>query len=433
MILGMKFSHGFAGTACWLMTSAMEQQLSAFFLRRGVVLKQSITFYRNQLIFCLAAVPLGAVVGAICAFFGSVLLKITAFRNSHSFALLPFLGVAGVVIVWCYQKFGKESNKGMSLLFEVHQEQRASIPLRLVPMSMGSTWMTHLFGGSAGREGVAVQIGGTLGNFIGNKIKVSDGNKILMIAGMAAGFGGLFRIPLTAVFFSLEVLRRGAIEYAALLPSVVAAFTADYVSGLLEGEKFTHFIGGQMTLNFGVVVKLIVMGVAFGLIGMLFSILLKKLKVALSGWMQNSILRILACGTAIAVLSIACFQGRYSGFGTNLVEGAFSGDIMPWDFALKILFTTLTLAAGYCGGEVIPLCSIGASAGFVLAGVLGLPVELCVALGYVSVLGSATNTFFAPVFMGIEVFGTRYIPWFAVVCAIAYICNGRKSVYSLQK
>jgi H+/Cl- antiporter ClcA len=396
-------------------------------------MKQIIRSYRNQFFLCIASLPLGAAIGIICALFGTVLIRVTDFRSNHNLLLLPLLGVAGVLIAWCYSRFGKDSAKGISLFFEVYQNTRTDIPLRLVPMVMTSTWLTHLFGGSAGREGAAVQMGGTIGHYVGSKIKIPKGNKILMIAGMAAGFGGLFRTPIAAVFFSLELFCCGSIEYSALLPSLISAYVASFVSGLLGIEKFTHFLSCEIGLDFPVAMKLIALGVIFSLIGMLFSILLKKLKIVLPGIMKNTLVRTLVCGTIIGFLSIICFQGRYSGLGTNLISAGFCGDIMPWDFALKLLFTVFTLAAGYIGGEFTPLFSIGTSAGFILAAVFGLPVELCAALGFVGVFASATNTFFGPVFIGAEIFGPEYIPMFAIVCALAYICNGNISIYPLQK
>ncbi len=388
-------------------------------------MKETLTFYRNQLIFCLITLPLGVATGAICALFGVVLLKIGDFRSGHFLYLLPFLGLAGVFIAWCYNRFGKDSAKGMALLFEIHQDKRSSIPLRLIPMVIGSTWLTHLFGGSAGREGVATQIGGTLGSYIGGKLQIPQAQKTLMISGMAAGFGGLFRTPLAAVFFALELLRRGSIEYAALLPALVSAYAASHVSGMLGQEKFTYALHCELSLNLPSGIKLAALGLLFGLVGMAFSLLLKKAKTLLSGCIQNNITRILVFGTAIGLLSIACFQGRYSGPGSNLIMAALSGESMLWDFGLKILFTVFTLAAGYYGGEVVPLFSIGASVGCVASAVLGLPVELSAALGYIGVFGSATNTFLAPVFIGAEVFGPRHLPAFAVVSALAYISNGK--------
>jgi len=396
-------------------------------------MKKSIIFYRSQFILCVASFPLGIAAGALCSFFGTVLSKITDFSGGHYPTLLPFLGLAGALIIWGYNRFGKDSAKGISLFFEVHQGTRSEVPPILVPMVMASTWLTHLFGGSAGREGAAVQIGGTLGAIAGSKLRTPESNRILMISGMAAGFGGLFRTPIAAVFYSLEVFQCGSLEYSALLPSLVSAYTASFVSGLLGIGKFTWALSCNIKLSFPVAMKLAALGIIFSLIGMLFAVLLKKTKSLLPRAVKNDVVRTLAAGTLIGLLSIACFKGRYSGLGSNLILSSFSGDVMPWDFALKLLFTVLTLAAGYTGGEFTPLFAIGASAGAVLASLFGLPAELCAALGYTGVFASATNTFFAPVFIGAEIFGARYIPMFAIVCALAYICNGGISIYPLQK
>ena len=396
-------------------------------------MQKSIKFYRNQFLLSLASIPLGAAIGAVCSLFGVVLSKVTGFKSNHYLWLLPFLGIAGAFIVWCYNRFGKDSAKGMSLFFEVHQDIRKEIPLRLVPFVMVGTWLTHLFGGSAGREGAAVQMGGTIGHYVGDKLRVPDADKILMISGMAAGFGGLFRTPIAAVFFALEVFRRGSIQYSALLPAFASAYTACFVSGLFGIEKFSRILPPGIELNLPVALKLIALGVIFSLAGVLFSVLLKKVKALLTGYLKNPIMRVLVCGTIIGLLSMVCFQGRYSGLGENLILASFSNDIMPWDFALKILFTVFTLAVGFTGGEFTPLFSIGASAGFVLAAVFGLPAELCAALGYIGVFTGATNTFFAPIFISYEIFGPQYIPMFIIVCALSYICNGGKSIYSLQK
>jgi len=395
--------------------------------------KTAARFYRNQLFLCLASLPMSAAIGALCALFGTVLTKVTDLRVQHSLCLLPLLGAAGALIVWCYGRFGKDSAKGMALFFEARQDARADIPLRLAPMIMASTWLTHLFGGSAGREGAAVQIGGTLGHFVGKRLKIPEGKKILMMSGMAAGFGGLFRTPLAAVFFSLEVFRCGRLEFPALLPALVSAYTASFVSGRLGIEKAGLALKVNVSLDLVMAVKLVALGVLFSLIGVLFTLLLLKARSLLARLTSKAVLRALLSGTFIGLMSLVCWRGRYSGLGENLIGGAFAGDFYPLDFLLKMLFTALSLAAGFTGGEFTPLFSIGATAGAAVAAVFGLPVELCAALGYIGVFTSATNTFFAPLFISAEIFGPRYLPFFAVVCAVAYICNGNRSIYPLQE
>lgn len=396
-------------------------------------MRERIQTYRNTLILGLIALPLGLAIGAIDALFGRVLLALTAFRMEHAVYLLPFLGFVGVGIVWCYQKVGGTSGKGMTLLFEAGHGVTQDIPLRLIPLVMVSTWLTHLFGGSAGREGVAVQIGGTLAHSVGKRLPIPNAGRQLLIAGMAAGFAGLFRTPIAATFFALEVLTAGVLEYSALLPALVASFTASACSGLLGLEKFTVALTDQIPFSAPLVGKLLLFGLLFGIIGGLFACALHKLKALFAQYLPNPLLRILVIGIAVSIFSLLCWGGRYSGLGTNLIAMSFDSGIFSWDFALKFAFTVVTLAAGFQGGEVTPLFSIGASLGVLLGTLFGLPTAFVAALGYAAVFGSASNTLLAPMLIGGEVFGFAYLPYFFIVCAMAYLCNGSNCIYPLQK
>lgn len=241
-------------------------------------MNERIRAYRDTLLLTLIALPLGLAIGAMDALFGRVLLAVTAFRMAHVYSLLPFLGLVGVGIVWCYQKVGGTSGKGMTLLFEAGHGDTQDIPLRLIPLVMVSTWLTHLFGGSAGREGVAVQIGGTLAHSIGKRLPIPNAGKQLLLTGMAAGFAGLFRTPIAATFFALEVLTAGVLEYSALLPALVASFSASACSGLLGLEKFTVALTDQVAFSAPLVGKLLLFGLVFGMAGGLFAFALHKLK-----------------------------------------------------------------------------------------------------------------------------------------------------------
>ena len=396
-------------------------------------MRERIQTYKNTLILGLIALPLGLAIGAIDALFGRVLLALTAFRTEHVFYLLPFLGLVGVVIVWCYQKVGGTSSKGMTLLFEAGHGVTQDIPLRLIPLVMVSTWLTHLFGGSAGREGVAVQIGGTLAHSIGKRLPIPNAGKQLLLTGMAAGFAGLFRTPIAATFFALEVLTAGVLEYSALLPALVASFSASAWSGLLGLEKFTVPLTDQVAFSAPLVGKLLLFGLVFGMAGGLFAFVLHKLKALFAQYLPNPLLRIFLFGVLVSGFSLLCWEGRYSGLGTNLIAMSFDSGIFSWDFALKWIFTVVTLAAGFQGGEVTPLFSIGASLGVLLGTLCGLPTAFVAALGYAAVFGSASNTLLAPMLIGGEVFGFAYLPYFFVVCAVAYLCNGGSCIYPLQK
>lgn len=387
--------------------------------------------YSNLLLLGLVAIPIGIIIGIIDTIFGKILLNITAFRDTYPLYLIPFLAIAGVIIVYCYQKFGGKSSKGMGLIFDVGQKNEDNIPLRLVPLVIVGTWLTHLFGGSAGREGVAVQIGATISHFIGKRIPIKNAPHIFLITGMAAGFAGLFQTPIAAVFFAIEVIMVGKIEYEVLVPALTASITASSVSALLGLEKFTFLLNADINLDIKTFIKLILLGLIFGIVGAMFAWCLKKAKAISASKLKNPIIRVVIMGIGLSILFIILYCGRYSGLGTNLINLSFNnGVIYKYDWILKFILTILTLAAGFQGGEVTPLFSIGASLGVALATIFNLPIEFVAALGYASVFGSATNTLFAPIFIGAEVFGYSYMPYFFIVCSIAYAFNKNKSIYS---
>ena len=382
--------------------------------------------------YIILAIIIGVVVGIVDTVFGRGLIAISDFRTANYKYLIPFLPVAGLLITWLYLRFSKLSLKGMTLVFEVGQEKRDSIPLALVPLVMVGTWITHLFGGSAGREGVAVQIGATLSHAFGKKLKMPDNSKVMLITGMAAGFGGLFQTPLTAVFFAIEVIVAGYMDYEAILPAMIGAFVASFTSHTLGLEKFE--VNLNQTINMTDAkngIAIIVLGIAFGIAGRLFSVLLQKAKVFMS---KNPYIRIGVISIPLALCLLFILSGRYTGLGTNLISEALGGnEVYYYDWILKLLFTIVTLAIGFQGGEVTPLFSIGATLGVVLGSLLGISPIVCGALGYAAVFGSATNTLIAPIMIGIEVFGgTNMLP-FVIVCVIAYIVNGNVSIYSAQQ
>lgn len=284
------------------------------------------------------------------AVFGRVLLYLGAVRDAHTAWFLPFLGLIGALMAWAYKRYGAGCENGMGMVFEAGHAEREAIPLRLVPFVICATWLTHLFGGSAGREGVAVQLG-------------------------------------AAPEWSAEL----ALELTAL-------------------------------------------GIVFGLTGAAFAFCLKRAKKLAQNRLKNPVLRALVMGVALSAVLYLLYRGRYCGLGTNLINASLAGEpIYAWDWALKLALTVLTLSAGFQGGEVTPLFSIGASLGAALAGLLGLPAAFCAALGYAAVFGSATNTLLAPALIGAEVFGWAAAPHFFAVCALAYAVNGCRSIYSGQK
>lgn len=380
------------------------------------------------------AVLIGAVVGLVDTVFGKGLLMVTAIRSNYFMSLIPFLGLIGIVVVGLYRRYGGKASKGMAQVFAVGHGEDDSIPIVLVPLIILTTWLTHLFGGSAGREGVAVQLGATLSNSFSRWLKMEKAPQLFLLIGVAAGFSGLFQTPIAATFFALEVLVIGRISVSYLLPILLASFTAAWASHGLGLEKFKHLVSSQTDFELGTLVKLALLGLVFGAVGTLFAFLHALAKEKLALLIKNPYVRILVVGLFLSIILVLADQGRYSGLGTNLIDQSFlGGSIKSYDWLLKLSLTILTLSAGFQGGEVTPLFAIGSSLGVVLAGLFQLPVELVAACGYIAVFGSATNTFLTPIFIGGEVFGFENTPYFFVVVAFAYSLNFKRSIYSNQK
>ena len=398
-------------------------------------LRHAAKTYGGLLIMGVAAIPIGLIIGAIDAIFGRALLAIGSFRDAHLIFLLPFLALAGLAIAFCYKTWGKNTGRGMSLVFDVGHGHEESISLRLVPLIMGGTWITHLFGGSAGREGVAVQIGATVSHWIGRKLPFKHPGNTFLLIGMAAGFAGLFRTPLAATVFALEVLVAGRLEYRALFPALIASLVASATSGALGLEKFEVALTATVSLDATGITRLAILGIVFGIVGGAFAWCLSHAKTLVGRLAPNPYIRIGVIGAALSILLFTLWRGRYCGLGTNLISASFANGatIYSWDWIAKFILTIVTLAAGYQGGEVTPLFSIGASLGVAISGLVGIDPLLCAALGYAATFGGATNTLLAPIFIGCEVFGFSYLPAFFIVCAVAYLFNMDKSIYTLQE
>lgn len=386
------------------------------------------------------SIVVGVIVGIIDFIFSKGLNSVSQLRGEYFPYTLFFLPFAGILIIYLYEKYGKNSFKGMSLVFHSLATKEALIPKRLIPFVIVSTWLTHFFGGSAGREGVAVQIGATVANnfstYLENKfsIKVSEIKPILASCGVAAGFSGLFGTPLAATIFSMEILKIGILEYRSLLPSLVSAYTALFISNYLGLEHFSFILKDIPKANMKNIFIIIFCSLIFSFIGYFFSFLLKKIKINSYLLKLNPMKRIFIGSIFLALMLYFIHNGRYSGLGTNLIEYSFHDNtIYSYDWLLKILFTVLTLGIGFQGGEVTPLFSIGASLGFILGNLFNLSPKFMAAIGYCTVFSSATNTFLASVFIGLEIFGYDMTLYLFISCAIAFVFSGDLGIYSDQK
>lgn len=397
-------------------------------------IKEAFLKYDEVVLKCFCGIFIGILVALCEVVFGKGLAWVLNFRQRMGCIMLIGLPFAGLAIVFLFDHWGKISRKGMGLVFEVDQGKSNWIPLRMAPFMVVSTWITHFFGGSAGREGVAMQIGATVSHYFGKYFRFPKSGVIFMVAGMAAGFAGLFGTPITAIFFALEVLVAGTLKYKAMSCAIPASFTAAYVSGLFGLHKSTFYIGKVQELTMEMGIKLLVLGILFGLVGGLFAFCLKHVKQIIAQKIKNPYQRIFIMGIVVAILLYVFFKCRYSGVGENLIVSSFTSKaIYSYDWILKFILTILTLSAGFQGGEVTPLFAIGSSLGICVAPIFGMDPLLVAALGYASVFGAATNTFLAPIAIGMEVFGYQYFPFFFIVCAVAYIVNQNESIYALQR
>ena len=428
-------------------------------------IKEKITKWLATPTFVVIGITLGAIIGALTACFGDISDRLSAIRDANPLYFIPALAIGGAAIVFAYKKWGRWTERGMDQVFAVGLNKETDFPLVAIPLAAVSTWITQLFGGSAGREGAAMQIGSALSYNISKKLPFENAAHIMLVTGMAAGFAGIFQAPMAATAFALEVLLVGHLELSALLPAAAAAFTACKVSSMLGFHKFSvdlnsildasgfsaSIFTNEGALDGKLLLKLALMGILFGIVGGGFAKLLGLSQNLFAKKFPNTIKRIAIMGAGISVLLLVFFQGRYAGLGTNLLDMSFGvvgnadviGDaanaagtaagIHGYDWIIKFAVTILTLSAGFIGGVVTPLFAIGATFGIFIAGMFGVPLPLAAALGFAAVFASASNTLWAPILIAGEIFGFNCLPAFFIVCTMAYMCNGGQSIYKQKK
>ncbi len=389
----------------------------------------SLLYLSKWLLICLT---LGAIVGSISAFFLWSLDWVTNWRESHVW-IIAFLPVGGLFIGLSYHLFGSSVVKGNNLLLEEFHSPTKIIPLRMAPLVLFGTIATHLFGGSAGREGTAVQIGGAVADRFTKVLKLSERDRrIVLIAGISAGFASVFGTPLAGGIFALEVLVLGRIRLDAIIPSFMAAILANYfctVWGITHTQYHITNVAAMTPVN---LLWCLLAGIIFGFVAMLFS----KSTRFWSGLFNSKIkyppLRPVIGGAVLALVVYLMGTTKYIGLGVPTIVDAFNIDMKSYDFLLKVLFTSFTLGAGFKGGEVTPLFFIGATLGNVLIWFIPLPMSLLAGMGFVAVFAGATNTPIACTIMGIELFGIESGVFIALACSTAYLFSGHTGIYTSQ-
>ncbi|WP_345248927.1 voltage-gated chloride channel family protein [Pigmentiphaga soli] len=374
-----------------------------------------------------------ALAGSASAIFLVSLDAATAWREVHRWVLW-LLPAAGFGVGLAYHLLGKPVDAGNNLIIDEIHDPRKIVPLRMVPLVLGGTVVSHLFGASVGREGTAVQMGGALADQLTRLLRLEhDDRRILLMTGISAGFSSVFGTPLAGAVFGLEVLAIGRMRYDALFPCVVAAIVADQVC-LAWGVHHVHYAIGQIVpVGAWSVLAVVLAGIVFGLAGMAFATAAHELGAFVKRHIAYAPLRPLAGGAAIAVAVWALGAWHYIGLGIPDIVRSFQEPMKPWDFLGKFAFTVASLGTGFKGGEVTPLFYIGATLGNALAPLLHLPFAMLAGIGFVAVFAGAANTPIATTLMAMELFGAGIGPLAAIGCITAYLFSGHTGIYHAQR
>lgn len=379
------------------------------------------------------ATLVGVLGGSASAFFLVSLQWATDARIEHPW-LLYLLPVGGLLIGLCYHWWGRELERGNNLLLEEIHRPQAGVPGRLAPAILFATVATHLFGGSAGREGTAVQMGGSLAGWLSRRLKLDAAHtRLLLMSGMSAGFGSVFGTPVAGTLFGLEVLVVGRMRYDALIPCLVASFVGDWTC-TAWGVHHAHYpLAAKVALSLPVVGKVLIAALAFALVSVLFAELTSGLHWAVAKVIPWAPGRPVLGGVCVIVLTAIAGTRDYLGLGIPVILESFEpGGVPTWAFLWKLVFTAVTLGAGFKGGEVTPLFFIGATLGATLGTVLGLPTGYLAALGFVAVFAAAANTPLTCLLMGIELFGDALGGPLLIVCSVTYVLSGHRGIYLSQ-
>ena len=392
---------------------------------------------KNSLFFLiqwlLLATVIAVLVGSASALFLFSLDWATTTRLQHHWLilLLPF---AGFAVGWIDLRLGRSVEAGNNLILEEVHSPANTIPLRMAPLVFIGTVVSHLFGASVGREGTAVQMGASIADRFTPLLGLdNDARRIVLMAGVSAGFSSVFGTPLAGAIFGLEVMAIGRMHYTAIFPCLVAAVVADQV-GLMWGVHHTHYAMSSIpAVSAWTLAAVIVAGCCFGLAARVFADATHLVGGMMKKWIAYAPLRPFIGGAVIAAAVYLLHADRYIGLGIPVIVDAFQHPLAPWDFLGKLIFTVASLGSGFKGGEVTPLFYVGATLGNALAPLLHLPFAFLAGLGFVAVFAGAANTPIASTLMAIELFGADIGVYAAMACVVAYLVSGYTSIYRSQR
>lgn len=377
------------------------------------------------------AILVGCLTGPLGAAFGLALSWANATRAVQGW-LLYLLPVGGLVIVFLYRHFDPEGGGSTNQVFAAVRERKV-LTLRTAPLIFFSTVTTHLLGGSSGREGAALLLGGSVSGQVGRLLRLNRHDcRLMTMCGMAGAFSAIFGTPLAATVFTIEVVNVGSMQYAALLPCLVSALLGVWISRMMGLAPTAFTLGATAGADPVTLLRVLVLGMLLAALSILFCELLHVTPKLYSRFFPNPYLRVVVGGLLIIALTKLLGTTDYNGAGSAVIAAAMVGQALPWAFVCKMLFTALTLGAGYKGGEIVPIFFTGATFGCVVAPLLGLPAPLGAALGMVALFCGCTNSPLASICLGLEVFGGQCLPLFALVCAVSYMLSSYFSLYHEQ-
>ncbi|WP_010250173.1 voltage-gated chloride channel family protein [Myroides injenensis] len=399
-------------------------------------LSETSTRIKKVLIYLLKWIAIstiiGLAVGSASALFLYLLEKVTTYRIHHTY-LLFFLPLGGLFVGLLYHYFGGRSNKGNNLLIDEFHKPEEILPLKMAPLVLLGTLITHLFGGSAGREGTAIQIGGALSDQLSRLFSLhSLDRKIIILMGVSAGFSSVFGTPLAGTLFALELMIVGKVMYQYVVPCLLTAVAAHYTCISWGIHHTVYQLNSTVSIDTFTLLKVIVAGILFGLAAILFVRVTDYWAMFLNKYVSYGPLKPFIGGIVFIILILTIGDAKYLGLGVPTIEESFIVSQEGTTFLLKILFTAITLGAGFKGGEVTPLFYIGATMGSFMAIYLNVPIDFLAGIGFIAVFSGATKTPWACTIMGIELFGIANAPYIAIACIVAYFISGRESIYKSQ-
>lgn len=379
---------------------------------------------------CIAIIT-GVIVGMFSIMFAFCITWVTEFRGNHGYIkfLLP---LAGCFIVFMYKLFNYSNNKGTNLVLStIHSETK--LPFKMAPLIFVSTVITHMFGGSAGREGAALQLGGSIGSRIAEVFKMDEQDQhVVIMCGMSAAFSALFGTPMAAAIFSMEVVSVGVMYYAALVPCVFSAIIASNFASTMGISPESFKIISIPDMNTVNIVKIIIIAMACAAISVLFCMMLHGIGDLYRKYFENQYIRIIAAGIIIIGLTLLLGTDDYLGAGIPVIERAINGKAAPFSFLIKMLFTALTLEAGFKGGEIVPSFCIGAAFGCIAGHILGISPSLCAAIGMTALFCGVTNCPITSLLISFELFGYKGAAYFMVAVSVSYLLSGYYGLYHDQ-